>query len=246
MNTFIELIRRLKQNPHVLALIEYGSAHYTDDFKTGDYDLFVIVEGLSTEIESLHFHVNGIPVDLNVRDIDTLSKQESLTGFEAALLDGRTIFDRHGEIGPLLESIKREVQKPYTHHDVAFCRHGHRHVLDKVQGRLESDPVLCKLLLNANIGWLIQSYFGIRGLPYRGEKDALNYLKSREPAIIDAIGRFYAAPFSEQVEITIQLSELMLRPVGGVWQNGEILAFGETAGENLQTEGKKLFERLFT
>ncbi|NOK62038.1 MAG: hypothetical protein GFH27_549321n25 [Chloroflexi bacterium AL-W] len=124
-----------------------------------------------------------MPVDLNLCALNHLRDQETLLGFEAALLDGRLIYDKDSMVAVLLERLQKAAPVPYSEHDVAFMRHGHRHVLDKIRGRLESEPLLCQLLLNTNVYWLLQSYFGIRQMCYQGEKYVLEYLVEYEPEL---------------------------------------------------------------
>ncbi|MCB9156134.1 MAG: hypothetical protein H6645_03345 [Caldilineaceae bacterium] len=246
-NGILGLVETLKQHPQVVGLVEYGSARFADNFDAGDYDLFVIHDEIQTEVESLHFYVDTafghVPVDLNLRSLRYLASQNSLAGFESALLDGRIIYDSDGAVARRLVQLRAEAPSPYTEHDIAFTRHGHRHVLDKVRGRLQSEPLLCRLLLNVNIHWLINSYFGVRGLPYQGEKHALAYLADNEPEIYALIGEFYKLPVEEQIEQTERLTELVLSPVGGAWKTGELLAFGEGVAD-LQGQGQLLYKLL--
>jgi hypothetical protein len=72
MNSIAELVLKLINNPDVVGLLEYGNAQYTDQRVDGDYDLIVVVEERDRDVESLHFHVAGVPVDLNVRSLDDI------------------------------------------------------------------------------------------------------------------------------------------------------------------------------
>lgn len=49
--------------------------------------------------------------------------------------------------------------------------------LSKARGRLDSAPVLCRLLLEANLYWLVQNYLRVHRLAYPGERGALEYLE---------------------------------------------------------------------
>jgi hypothetical protein len=129
---------------------------------------------------------------------------------------------------------------------IAFTRHGHRHVLDKIRRRLTTDPVLCHILLSTDIYWLVQSYFRVRKLVYKGEKHAIEYLQKNEPAIYAAIAEFYATPDLERrIELVQKISDTALAPIGGIWRKDEILAFGDEACEGLQRQGIEAFHRLF-
>ncbi len=244
MESIRELVKKLVQQPQVIALVEYGSATYQDNFDAGDYDLFVILDQPDESVESLHFYVQHTPVDLNFRTLAYLQQQRTLSGFEAALLSGRIIYDESGQVEALLNRLQEQPRQSYAEHDVAFTHHGHKHVFDKIRGRLESDPLLCQLLLHTNVYWLIQTYFGLCGREFRGEKEALHYLQRQEPALYQLLNVFYKASLPKQIEISQRLSQIVLEPVGGPWRDDEILAFGEEMAD-LQERGRALYKQLF-
>ena len=56
----------------------------------------------------------------------------------------------------------------------------------------------------------------------------------------DLLERFYeSADCDEQVELARVLAQTVLAPVGGMWEEGEVLAFGD------QEKGREAFRRLF-
>jgi hypothetical protein len=245
-----DMLAILKSNPNVLGLVEYGSPHESDNYETGDYDLFVILQDKANDVESLHFYIKTISVDLNVRSLHEIQGARYVEGFSVALLDGRVIYDPTKQVSQELQKL-RERQKRYYHgelseHSIAFTRHGHRHVFNKVKGRLDTMPVLSRFLLNTNIYWLVGTYFSVRNLPFEGEKHAIDYLERNEPEIYQGIKDFYQlTSLRQQVEIAKKLTELVLRPVGGEWKDDEVLAFGGDETKDLQNKGKELFEELF-
>ena len=129
---------------------------------------------------------------------------------------------------------------------MATRRHGHRHVFDKLRGRFDTDPILCRLLLHTDIYWLIESYFAVRGLQYHGEKHALAHFRQHETQAYALIEQFYAASALEaQARLVKELTEIVLEPVGGMWRDGEILAFGDDDSQDLQEQGRQLYRTLF-
>ena len=95
-------------------------------------------------------------------------------------------------------------------------------------------------MLHQCVYWALPQYFEIRGLPYRGEKHALAYLRQNEPDLYDAFERFYATvDFASQARLARIIEETVLAPVGGPWEEGEVLAFGD------QARGREIFEELF-
>ena len=253
MKTVDALLRRLEAHPDVTGLIRYGSDHREDNYSVGDYDLFVVVSGWQPPVESLHFNVGETPVDLNLLTLQRLSELDSEFTFpQLALQDGTLLFDRTGQVGPALTQLQvalsqTRLEAPSAH-AVAFMRHGHRHLLEKVRGRLESEPLLANFLLSVNPYWLLETYFRVRQLPFYGEKRALAYWRQHEPEIYGALEAFYGtADLKERFKLTERLTELVLEPVGGAWQPGEVLAFGHRGGENdkLAEKGAAVYRKLF-
>lgn len=248
--TISQMLSILKSNPNVLGLMEYGSSDGTQNHQAGDYDLFVFLKGKDNDVESLHFYVRGTSIDLNLRTLKEITGLEVAEEFEMALLEGRIIYDLTGEVSREIENLKvrheKHKLKGISEHSLAFTRHGHRHIFDKLKGRLGTDPLLSEFLLGTNIYWLIRTYFNVRNLSYKGEKYSLSYLQQKEPGIYHAIQEYYLAKsLQEKVETSKKITELVLKPAGGQWRNEEILAFGDDDTKDLQHKGKKLFEELF-
>lgn len=250
MKTIKEMLTILKSNPNVLGLVEYGSSHESDNYSIGDYDLFVILKDKDDDVEGLHFYLSGAPVDLNIRTLKELRDLKLTEWLTIALLEGRIIYDPTGkvtqEVQRLKEKQKRYHPKKLSEHSIAFTRHGHKHLFDKIRGRLENMPLFCEFLLATNIYWSVQTYFEVRNLPFKGEKKALDYLKLNEPDIYKNIEDFYSADnLQQKLEISKKLADLILKPIGGQWEGDEILAFGNKKTKNLQKKGKQLFQKLF-
>jgi hypothetical protein len=252
MQTIDEMISTLKHHPSVLGLIVYGSDHQADDYAIGDCDLFVVLDDKDPTVESLHFYVGSVPVDLNLVTLDEIRRLDVTDGFHlVALLDGKALHDPTGKITRTLEELRRRRQQSppqaLSAHAIAFTRHGHRHVFDKIRGRLDTKPVFCRFLLSTNIYWLVGTYFHVRGILFKGEKHAIEYLQHHEPEVYEAMVEFYAThDLERQVEITHAISKQVLAPVDGMWQNDEILAFGDGSSEELQERGHETFRKLFS
>lgn len=226
--TLRDLVGRLASHPAVLGIVRYGGRSL-DDSGGGDFDVFLLVDDRPPELESIHFRVAGVPVDLNVRTWADLQRDPPLTAIDGALYAGEVLYDRDGGMAARLRTLgARHAPPPApSAHAVAFVRFSHRHALDKLRGRLEDNPVLCRLLLESNLYWLLENYFRVRRLPFPGEKAGLRHLERHEPEIWRDVLRFYAEDdLARRARIAEVLGERVLAPVGGLWREDEILTFG--------------------
>jgi hypothetical protein len=196
--------------------------------------------------------MGGVPVDLNLTTLEEIRHLDATTtGFHlVALLDGRVLHDPTGQVTRELQDLRgRQREAPpdeLSEQAIASTRHGHRHILDKIRGRLTTNPVLCHFLLSTDIYWLVQSYFRFRKLVFKGEKHAIEYLRNHEPEIFEAMAEFYSTPgLEQQVELVQTISDLVLAPIGGMWRKGEVLAFGDEACDDLPRRGYEAFHGLF-
>ena len=251
MNSISQMIDLLKDNSRVLGLLEYGSnIRIKGPIKGGDYDLLVVLDRLDYEVNSLHFYIADTPIDLNLKAMEALQSLEAISGFETAFITGNLLYDPTHELASHFDRLRLNYEQtsitPIKENAVASMRHGHKHVLDKVKHRLESSPTFCNFLLNTNLFWLIQSYFQTRNLQYPGEKRAFEYLENHAPEIYRQIERFYEiTDIHEKIQITMRITEDVLRPVGGIWRDNEVLAFGTNNAVGLQAQGVALFRELF-
>jgi hypothetical protein len=92
----------------------------------------------------------------------------------------------------------------------------------------------------------VRSYFQIRRLAWKGEKASLEYLEAEEPGVFRNMVEFYGTQdLRHKLTLLHGLTRKILAPVGGMWQEDDLLTFGEGEGEDLQERGRALFGRLF-
>lgn len=245
-----EMVERLKTNPSVVGVAEYGSAVLGDGPILGDYDLLAILKPPDPQVESLHFCLGGTPVDLNLRTIDQIRSLSRAVGFDSILLDARIIHDPSGIVRDELAALNARHQEApasfCSETDIAMKRHGARHAIDKARAQLDSPPTLRRFLVHQNVYWLTQSYFEVRDLQFEGEKRALAHLREHEPRLSGLIDRFYGTTDQEeQLTLVEDIAGIVLEPVGGLWNHDELLAFGSSDDTGLQERGRQAFGWLF-
>jgi hypothetical protein len=243
IKTINEFVTSLRNNPNVIALIVYGSRRIDDNSLGGDFDLFVFVnEEVTTEIESIHLYISDIPVDLNIRTKLDLRSNVPLTDIDFALFDGEIIYDKYNEMSALMEQAKLKwtySSEELSSSQIDWERFSQQHVIDKIRYRLKEDVVFSRFLLNTNIYWLINNYFRIRGLKYKGEKQAIISIREKSPEIYEIIEKFYSTNCLEtQFKLTKNLTELVLRPVKGSWRKDELIFLPRRKNYDILKEDK--------
>lgn len=245
-----ELIDRLRESPGVIGIVRYGSRTPEDMSSGGDFDIFVFLGNNSLDLESLHFYVDYIPVDINLRIIEDLNLSEPISFIDFVLIDGDLLYDKTGILERKISSLKQrwKIQSnELTENEKSWERFSQKHALDKVKGRLNEELLFCEFLLNTNIYWLIQNYFRVRSIPYPGEKDALEWINTKDTKIHNKIEDFYRTKdLKKKLEISEELTELVLEPIGGSWRKGELLTLGRNKQvSDIQLKGKELFNEIF-
>jgi predicted nucleotidyltransferase len=245
-----ELIDRLKESSAVIGIVRYGSRLPEDMSSGGDFDLFVFLGTSSLDLESLHFYIDDIPVDINLRTLKDLDLSKPISFIDFALMDGDILYDETGILEKKISSLKQrwKIQgAKLTENEKSWERFSQKHILDKVKGRINKEPLLCEFLLNTNIYWLIQNYFRVRRIPYPGEKDALKRINIKDNNIHNKLEDFYSTKdLKKKFEISEELTELVLAPIRGPWRKGELLSLSRNKqGRDIQLKGKKLLNEIF-
>lgn len=246
-----ELVDRLVANPLVTGIVRYGGRLLDDQSAGGDFDLFVFLEARPAQVESLHFLCREIPVDLNVRTVADLQRSEPLTTVDIAMTAGEILYDPTAILArelPLLRDRWPAAPPVLTASQASASRFYQSHVLDKVRGRLQRDPVLCHFLLSSNVLWLLETYFRVRGIQYLGEVAALDWLQDHDEEAYAAVRAFYGTPaLWHKLAVIERLTDIALEPVGGVRRRDEVLvlAAGDQA-EEFQEQGCRLLAELLS
>jgi len=250
MKTIGELIDRLTKNPRIVGLVEYGSACAGDPEIHGDYDLIAVLVSRDPAVESVHFRIGDVPVDLNLRTLEEIGRLDRAAGFDEVLLEGRIVHYPTGNVATALEALRKRhaavLAPPPPPGEIAVMRHGSRHTFDKMRHRLDAAPTLSALLLHQNVYWLVRNWFPLRNAEFPGEKRALAEIEERDTELYDWIRRFYETTDRRRmVDLSRRIAERVLQPVGGMWADGEILAFGPGTGTDLAKGGERIYADLF-
>ena len=188
------MIDLLKGNPRVLGMVRFGGCSQDVMSPEGDFDLFVFVEDRDWDIDSIHFYVGDIPVDLAIRTLGDPQSEEPFA--HAALVNGEILYDRTGAVHTEMETLKERWepdQRALTEVERSFARLAGEDALDEIQRQLDSDPLSCSFVLNTNINELVKTYFEVRSIPFDGERKALEWFKENDTDVYGDLQNFFAA-----------------------------------------------------
>ena len=244
-----ELIDCLRTNPDVLGLVRYGSRIVQKDSPGGDFDLFAFVREREPDLESIHFYWGETPVDLSLRTLEDLDGEKPVSYIDLRLAEGEILFDRMDTLQGLVATAVGRWAEPMgslPESEVFPIRFYQSHVLNKVRGRLEADPVLCEMLLSINITWLLHIYYKVRREAFPGEKAALDWVRRKEPDMARRIEEFFLTRNLElKFRLSEELTDLVLEPIGGPWKRGEMLGLTEDSrATDLQRKAEATFGAL--
>lgn len=237
------IISKLTLQPNVTGIIVYGN-HVNGN----DIDICVLLEDSPNiiDIESLHFFFEGKPVDLSVREKNYFKKNNFIS-IDFAIVNGNIVYDKVGDLkDDILKS--KNLFRSYdsiSEHKASWEKFHRFHLLDKVINN--TDELYRSIMLSANIYWIIEAYFSSRSLPKIGAKKALMYFKINDQDFLELLKLFFKSKkISEKIQITKNLTEKALQPVGGVWKNEEVLVFGRNDINDINQKGLELYKSFFS
>lgn len=251
MDTINEMVGSLKKHPHVLGLVEFGSSCNKGTLlPPSDYDLFVITNDRPTEIKVLHFFVEDIPVDLNVRSLEEMIP-EVMEGFDGAILDGCVIFDPIGVVTQRLAELKeKRVRRGLPERAALRLRQVHRSYFEKIKRREATEPTSCRIVLSHNLSELIRVYPLLFPFPDRlappGITSTIHQIKVTAPVLYRKIEAYYSSKdLHEQIAISQEITEDILQPIGGMWRTDELIGLGSMATTDASPKARALYSYLF-
>lgn len=209
-----DVVAALRTLTHVQAILAYGSTSNRTWSQGSDIDL-IVVTSEPAPVESLHFFIDGIPIDLSMRNRAQWESGETKwtppNGLEA-------IWDPEN----LLAAVKTRERDP---NDARHFRYAHRHMLLKVKRWQSQDPVIAELLAANAVHWVTVSYFHARGMRFPGIDKAVPHFREHEPDMLESL--LAATRHENQRFAKLQRAcEIALEPIGGLWRDDEVFVSG--------------------
>ena len=231
---FESLVERLKESPRVDGLLLLGSTGQSSLNAFSDRDLLIVLDECDLKITNGAVFCDDVLVDLvfatrqQVQDLTTaepgsISLSDSRASFFNWVPSGTIAFDRCGCLESLRNALRRSDSSPKLTEGESVKR-ADRALYNLAQTQRMSgspDPVYQQavdLRMLYQLSDLMVDYFNLRGLPWRGEKEAIRYWQSSAPGYMDLFMRCcWERRRAERVRLYAELVNATIEPVDFQW-----------------------------
>ncbi len=185
---------KLKANPDVDALLIVGSQGRNENKSYSDIDLVVILKNNALNIRSIFQWIDDKPSDIFIFDHSDLENIETSTELstnkmDAVLLDwldqGKIEFDKSNKITNIISKtpkIRSKLSIPESEAKSFQDKINSGYIINKryFESNNPAYHETLELKLLQDITNVIVGYFEFRNIPWRGEKNAIKYLKNND------------------------------------------------------------------
>ena len=231
---FESLVERLKESHNVDGLLFLGSTGQSTLNAHSDRDLLIVLDECDPSITNGTVFCDDTLVDLVIvtrQQVEDLIKAElgsiSLSDSRASFFNwvppGVIVLDRCGCLDLLRNALRRNESSPKLTEGESVSRSDHAiYNLAQTQ-RMSGSPdsvyqQAVDLRMLYQLSDLMVDYFGLRGLPWRGEKEAIRYWQSFDPGFIDLFMRCcWERCRAERVRLYAELVHATIEPIGFQW-----------------------------
>ena len=233
--TLNEIIQKLTNQPEIDAILLAGTTGKNTIKPYSDYDLLIILNEMEAPPSLIITTIDGILTELyfwNASDVEqvvqnpTQVEANSLPGaFVSMVMNGKIAYDASARLEKLRTvAVQTHYAKILDHQIYAAwysVTYNHAQNLRYFESK---DPLYwvalqCRLLYC--ISNCLSAYFTLRSLPWRGEKEAIRYLQTNEPAYLEQFKvTITAGDIERQFPLYVQLVEQTLPKGMSVWGAG--------------------------
>ncbi len=200
-----EIIRNLKAKDEVDTVFITGSHGLGEEKPYSDIDLVVVLKENSEKIRSVFTWIDGQFADVFFFDHSDLARMGAANILEADSMDGIFIswlkkasifFDKSGKVTRLVSSTKDlRISVPESRQKEVWQKINYNYIANKRY--YESNDPLYREALELRLLYsaieLITGYLALRGILWRGEKEAVKYLKEHDPKFYSLFLEYTAA-----------------------------------------------------
>lgn len=254
------VLTQLSRHPLVDGILLTGSTAKQTAHANSDYDMVCVMKNLPKNMLGITTFIEGKFAEVflyspeevervtNMKIIDASAKEGWIVHW---VRSGRIIVDKSGRLGRLKEK-STQISDGVT--DTLTYQSWHRMNYNFVQNlryfRTENELYL--QALDIRLSWsiveVLTGYFNVRKIPWRGEKEALVWLREHDGDFLVLYQSFFTQiNRSEKMRIYTDIVRVVLEPVDGMWQGPttSVVPTGETDEATIQA-GLQFWNDLLT
>jgi len=200
--TLENLVDRLKASSQVVGLALFGSPPAENP--ASDYDLLVVLANPPVKMFQMSTFIGGRGADIafseseiveRVLKLDQPVSATSPEGFLMSWLEHATILYDNGQLARVQEKSRaKNWRLPLTDADTYaewfWLNFDLRHVKRLATSTDMVHLMVADMRLMGCVSQICRSYSRLRDKPWRGEKNALRYLQTHDPAFFDLLQQF--------------------------------------------------------
>jgi len=233
-------VKRLANHRLVDGILLMGTTGTDALMPDSDYDVLLVLDVDTAPVRMVNTWVDGRLTEVYcttaraIRRITDSGRTWPEQSEEAAIVRwlqaGRMVFDRAGTLVQAQQRVHVEAPQPVPEVPELYGvwqKIGYN--LAQIQRYLTSDDQATREVVDWRLLYSVdevkQAYFLVRQVPWRGEKQAIRYLKAHDSDFLDTFRRCIAETHRDRkVALYAQLARKALEPVGEVWQRGSTVA----------------------
>lgn len=233
------VLARLTAREPVSGLLLMGTTGTDALTPTSDYDILLVLALPAAPVKLVVTWIDGHFSEVYCTTVRALRRIAAAPGSwhdasaEGAiarwLRDGRIVHDRAGELDTARTALATAPAPPLSEGERFGTWGSVGYSLAQLRRYLASDDPAAQETVDWRLLYglteVAGAYFTARGLPWRGEKEAIRFLTREDPVFLDRFRRCLAEPDRRRkVERYEELAHLALAPVGGPWGAGVVVA----------------------
>ena len=243
--TLEEILARLEKARVVDGLALFGSRKIAPTNPVSDYDLLILVADPPVRIFQMLTHIAGRMADVvfvETAMADALLEDRqpvAAVSFEGMflqkMLSARIVYDASDRLARVQRYAQAQhpanrLLLPSTESDLYSVWFWFNQSLIHLKRMIQADdPVYLTavdLMLMGGLSGICRAYFQVRHLAWEGEKAAIRYLQSADPAFLDLLHACIAqTDRAQKLALYEQLVAQALAPVGTLWTHGLTAVF---------------------
>ncbi len=233
---FESLVERLAENHNVDGLLFLGSTGQSTLNAYSDRDLLIVVDECHLAVTNGTVFCDDILIDLVIvtrqavedlitAELGSISLSDSRAVYFNWVLSGVIALDRCGCLERLRNTLERSESRPKLTEGEVVSRANHALYNLAQTRRMSGSPdsvyqQAVDLRMLYQLSDLMVDYFNLRGLPWRGEKEAIRYWRCFDPGYIDLfMCCYWERDRVQRVRLYTELVSATIEPAGFRWDS---------------------------